>query len=73
MQGRNKVLKGLGDRLTEEENEEVKCRQCVLAIPRLWASRPSMWRGLLLEATGTATGHIVCLSLLKKQAHSDLS
>lgn len=23
MQGRNKVLKGLGDRLTEEENEEL--------------------------------------------------
>lgn len=33
MQDRNKVLKGLGDRLTEEENEEVKCRQHALAFP----------------------------------------
>lgn len=30
MQDGNKVLKGLGDRLIEEENEGVKCSQCVI-------------------------------------------
>lgn len=31
MEGENKVLKGLGDRLTEE-NTGVECHQCVVSL-----------------------------------------